>query len=39
MELDVAEMKGFLQHLPTMDMDEIISQALNIREEVKSYDQ
>jgi len=36
MELDLSELKGFLRHLPCMDMDEIISQAYNIRDEIKS---
>jgi len=35
MELDISELKSFLQRLPSMDMDEIISQAYNIRDEVK----
>jgi len=35
MELDISELKSFLQRLPYMDMDEIISQAYNIRDEVK----
>jgi len=36
MELEISELKAFLQHLPSMDMDEIISQAYNIRDEIKS---
>jgi len=36
MELEVSELKAYLQHLPPMDMDEIISQAYNIRDEIKS---
>jgi len=36
MELEVSELRAFLQHLPAMDMDEIISQAYNIRDEVRS---
>jgi len=36
MELEISELKAFLQHLPVMDMDEIISQAFNIRDEIKS---
>jgi len=36
MELEIFELKAFLQRLPSMDMDEIISQAYNIRDEIKS---
>eukprot|EP01114_Cavostelium_apophysatum_P017006 TRINITY_DN4957_c0_g1_i1.p1 TRINITY_DN4957_c0_g1~~TRINITY_DN4957_c0_g1_i1.p1 ORF type:complete len:275 (-),score=58.81 TRINITY_DN4957_c0_g1_i1:88-912(-) len=32
MELEISELKSFLQRLPSMDMDEIISQAYNIRD-------
>jgi len=32
---DSSEIKGFLQHLPKMDMDKILTQATNIREEVR----
>ncbi|MFN3504343.1 MAG: hypothetical protein ACK4ZJ_19030, partial [Allorhizobium sp.] len=35
LELDYPEMKGFLQHLPTLDMDQVIAQAYNIKEEVE----
>eukprot|EP00742_Colponemidia_sp_Colp-10_P006404 GILJ01006862.1.p1 GENE.GILJ01006862.1~~GILJ01006862.1.p1 ORF type:complete len:227 (-),score=34.97 GILJ01006862.1:288-968(-) len=37
-ELDYAEIKAFLQHLPVMDMDQIITQAYNKREEVLALD-
>jgi len=36
MELEISELKAFLQRLPAMDMDEIITQAFNIRDEIKS---
>mmetsp|Transcript_1781 Transcript_1781/g.2295 ORF Transcript_1781/g.2295 Transcript_1781/m.2295 type:complete len:283 (-) Transcript_1781:105-953(-) len=35
-ELEISELKAFLQHLPIMDMDQIISQAYTIREEIRS---
>lgn len=35
-ELEISELKAFLQHLPVMDIDKIISQAYNIKEEIKS---
>lgn len=34
MELDDAEVKWYLHHLPTLDMDAIITQAFNIQEDV-----
>jgi len=34
MELDDAEVTWYLQHLPTLDMDQIITQAFNIKEDV-----
>jgi len=36
LELEISELKAFLQHLPMMDMDQIISQAYNIRDEIRS---
>lgn len=32
-ELEHSELKGFLQHLPEMDMDQIIAQAYNIKDD------
>jgi len=37
MELEISELKSFLQHLPVMDMDKIISQAYNYIDEIKSH--
>jgi len=34
MELEQSELKGFLQHLPSMDMDQIIAQAYNVKSEL-----
>ena len=34
MEFEHSEVMGFLQHLPPMDMDQILMQAYNIRGEV-----
>ena len=34
MELDDAEVKWYLRHLPVLDMDAIITQAFNIQEDV-----
>ena len=34
MELDDTEVLWYLQHLPTLDMDQIITQAFNIKEDV-----
>jgi hypothetical protein len=39
MELEHSELKGFLQHLPDMDMDQIIAQAYNIREDLEQREQ
>lgn len=33
LELEYAEIRGYLQHLPCFKMDEIISKALNLRDE------
>ncbi|KAL6066988.1 Rab-GAP TBC domain-containing protein [Balamuthia mandrillaris] len=33
-ELEHSELKGFLQHLPPMDMDQLIAQAYNIKEDL-----
>jgi len=35
LELENPEIKGFLQHLPNMDMDQIIAQAYNIKEDLE----
>eukprot|EP00871_Galdieria_phlegrea_P002098 jgi/Galph1/288/GphlegSOOS_G5093.1 len=34
MELDGLELKGYLQNLPTVDMDQVITRAYNIKEDV-----
>ena len=34
MELDGAEVLWYLRHLPVLDMDQVITQALNIQEDV-----
>jgi len=34
MELEQSELKGFLQHLPSVDMDQIITQAYNLKDEL-----
>lgn len=34
MELDGSEVQWYLQHLPTFDMDQIITQAFNIKDDV-----
>eukprot|EP00741_Cyanophora_paradoxa_P022528 tig00021464_g21754.t1 len=36
LELDHAELIGFLQHLPVMDMDQIINKAYRIKDEVRN---
>jgi hypothetical protein len=37
-ELENVELKGFLQHLPSMDMDKIIALAYNLQGEVLARD-
>ena len=34
MELDSAEVLWYLRHLPTLDMDQVLTQAFNIQEDV-----
>jgi len=36
LELEVSELKAFLQHLPVLDMDQVISQAYVIRDEIRT---
>ena len=34
MELDESEVRWYLQHLPTLDMAQVITNALNIKDDV-----
>eukprot|EP01133_Synstelium_polycarpum_P001484 gene1484-1722_t len=36
LELEHSEIRGFLQHLPGIDMDQIIAQAYNIRDDIRA---